>query len=197
MKGIIGTILILIGFQSCAQKDLRKNYQIEKTIWKFEIPNGFKVKVDNFKEVVGVGNEYLEKDTTNNVTYDDVVLLSLAKSLDKNMNMLRVSYKQNNDNITLLTLKGYAEKMKEVFENGPNKDDSNIVEKVTIEELIIDNIIFYNVKKNNEYLEEKYSYTSEFIVAEIDNREFGFVIITDNDEDRKRLMNSVLESEFE
>jgi hypothetical protein len=197
MKKIIGIIIILIGFQSCAQKDLSKKYQIEKTVWKYETPKEFKVKVDNFKEVIEVGNKYLEKDTVNNVTYDDVILLSLAKTLEKDMNMLMVSYKPNNDNIARFTLKGYAEKMKEFFENGPNKNDSNIIEKVIIEELKIDNVLFYNVKKNSEYLKEKYSYTSEFIVTEIDNREFGFVIVTDNAEDRKKLMNSIIKSEFE
>jgi len=197
MNKIIGIIIVLIGFQSFSQKDLRKNYQIEKTIWKYEIPKDFNVKIDNFKKVVDVGNNYLEKNSINTVTYDDVILVSLAKTLDKNMNMLMVSYKPNNDNITQFTLKGYAEKMKEFFENGPNKNDSNIVEKVVIEEFKIDNVLFYNVKKNNKYLKEKYTYTSEFIVAEIDNREFGFVIVTDNDEDRKKLMNSILESKFE
>lgn len=197
MKKIIGIILTLIVVESFAQKDLSKNYLIEKTIWKYETPKGFKVKIDNFKEIVEVGQDYLEKDTTVNVTYDDIILLSLAKTLDKDMNMLMVSYKPNNDNIVRFKLEGYAKKMKEFFENGPNKNDTNIIEKVTIEELKIDDVLFYNVKKHCNYLREKYSYTSEFIISEIDNLEFGFVIVTDNDEDRKKLKNSILNSSFE
>ena len=196
MKKIIVLIILFTGLLSCAQKDLRKNYEIEKTIWKYEIPKDFKIKIDNFKEIVDLGNEYFKKDTINKVANDDVVLLSIVKSLNKNMNMLSVSYRPN-DNITQFTIKGYAEKMKELFENTPNKNDPNIIEKVIIEKLNIDGKEFYNLKKITEYIKEKYTYTSEFIVTEIDKREFSFVLITDNLNIRAELMNSLINSEFE
>ena len=138
MKKILGIIVLLIGIQSPAQGDLRKNYQIAKTVWKYAAPTGYDIVVDNFVETIEAGSEYLEKDSTNTIIHNDVILLSLIKTKGVTMNILMASYKPNNNNIARFTLEGYAKRMKGFFENGLTKDDSNIVVEVLIEKLIIE-----------------------------------------------------------
>ena len=189
------TILFTIAI-SCSIKEECKSYKIKDTIWCFKIPKEYELRTDNFEQTRKLGAEYIEKDTTVEIVTDDKVLVSLGKSEDKSMNMFMASVSKSNTNIEKYTLKGYAHELKDFFLTSPSIPDSNTIVQIGIEEFIIDNIMFYNIKKEVEYTKEQYSYVSELIVSEIDGLEINFVVMTNNEKDRNNFLNALRSSKF-
>lgn len=193
MKNILLTLFLIISLQTFAQK----TYYIEKCIWNYTQPSEYIFKVDNFEKERKTGEDYIKKqENGTTLSTDDKILFSLAKTESSQVNVILASYKDN-ENIEKYTLKGYAEMLGEYFKANPKDNNSNNIITVEVSELIIDERKFFLISKKTELTEQNYSYTSNYFVAEIEGKEFSIVAIYDNEQDKKKIEKSILESTFE
>ena len=142
-----------------------------------------------------MSKNYLKKEEKE-VTFstDDVILLSLQKK-DSSTNVIFVTYK-NNFNIKNHTLNGYAQILKEILiRNGKNEYPNN-ESSVTVDEILIDKIKFNVIRQTIFFNDENYIGTKDFYISEIDEKEFMIVVANVNEEDRKNVKNSILNSTF-
>ncbi|WP_072995965.1 hypothetical protein [Pseudozobellia thermophila] len=190
MKNIIVLIFLLVISVSNAQK----KYRVGETIWVYEKPTGFITRSDNFEKVIQTGEDYIEK-TENRLSNDDVVLTSIAKSDSSDINMALASYKSN-INIKKLSLKGYAYKLGEYFKRNPSEEYNELNLSVEVVEQTIDNKLFYVIEREVTLVENNYRYMSAYYVTEIDNKEFSIVMVCDNENDRRKIEKSILNSKF-
>ena len=193
MKNILFILILTISYQSYAQKD----YRIEKCIWNYTQPSEYVSRVDNFEKDIKTGEEYVKQQKNGaTVSTDDKILFSIAKTDSIQMNVILASYK-NNGNIERFTLKGYAEKMGEYFKLHPKEDNPKNIVSVNVSELIIDEMKFYLISKTINYTEQNYSYTSDYYVTEIQEKEFSIAAVYDNKTDKQKIEKSIMESTFE
>ncbi|MGJ8731874.1 MAG: hypothetical protein ACSHW4_01980 [Cellulophaga sp.] len=193
MRNFLLILLLAISLQSFGQK----NYRIKKCIWSITPPAAYSARVDNFEKIVKAGETYIKKQKNDSVTLstDDTVLFSLAKTDSVQMNIVLASYK-NNESIEQYTLKGYAEILGEYLETHPKDNSPKNTVNVLVRELVIDKMKFYLIRKTTNYTVEKYSYTSDYYVAEIEGKEFSITAIYDNEFDKQKIEKAVLESTF-
>ena len=191
MRRFFVTIIILFSNYLIGQK----NYKINTSTWIYTAPINYISKIDNFEKERKKGEEYLKKEEKEmTFSTDDVILLSLQKK-DSSSNVIFVTYK-NNINITNYTLNGYAQILKEILiRNGENEYPNN-ESSVTVDEILIDKIKFNVIRQTIFFNDENYIGTKYFYVAEIDEKEFMIVVANVNEEDRKNVENSILNSSF-
>ena len=191
MKRFFVIIIILFSHYLIGQK----NYKINSSTWLYTAPITYISKIDNFEKERKKGEKYLKKEEKE-VTFstDDVILLSLQKK-DSSTNVIFVTYK-NNFNIKNHTLNGYAQILKEILiRNGKNEYPNN-ESSVTVDEILIDKIKFNVIRQTIFFNDENYIGTKDFYIAEIDEKEFMIVVANVNEEDRKNVKNSILNSTF-
>ena len=191
MKRFFVIIIILFSHYLIGQK----NYKINSSTWLYTAPVNYISKIDNFEKERKKGEKYLKKEEKE-VTFstDDVILLSLQKK-DSSTNVIFVTYK-NNFNIKNHTLNGYAQILKEILiRNGKNEYPNN-ESSVTVDEILIDKIKFNVIRQTIFFNDENYIGTKDFYIAEIDEKEFMIVVANVNEEDRKNVKNSILNSTF-
>ena len=191
MKRFFVIIIILFSHYLIGQK----NYKINSSTWLYTAPINYISKIDNFEKERKKGEKYLKKEEKE-VTFstDDVILLSLQKK-DSSTNVIFVTYK-NNFNIKNHTLNGYAQILKEILiRNGKNEYPNN-ESSVTVDEILIDKIKFNVIRQTIFFNDENYIGTKDFYIAEIDEKEFMIVVANVNEEDRKNVKNSILNSTF-
>ena len=191
MKRFFVIIIILFSHYLIGQK----NYKINSSTWLYTAPINYISKIDNFEKERKKGEKYLKKEEKE-VTFstDDVILLSLQKK-DSSTNVIFVTYK-NNFNIKNHTLNGYAQILKEILiRNGKNEYPNN-ESSVTVDEILIDKIKFNVIRQTIFFNDENYIGTKDFYIAEIDEKEFMIVVANVNEEDRKNVKNSILNSNF-
>ena len=191
MKRFFVIIIILFSHYIIGQK----NYKINSSTWLYTAPINYISKIDNFEKERKKGEKYLKKEEKE-VTFstDDVILLSLQKK-DSSTNVIFVTYK-NNFNIKNHTLNGYAQILKEILiRNGKNEYPNN-ESSVTVDEILIDKIKFNVIRQTIFFNDENYIGTKDFYISEIDEKEFMIVVANVNEEDRKNVKNSILNSTF-
>ena len=191
MKRFFVIIIILFSHYLIGQK----NYKINSSTWLYTAPINYISKIDNFEKERKKGEKYLKKEEKE-VTFstDDVILLSLQKK-DSSTNVIFVTYK-NNFNIKNHTLNGYAQILKEILiRNGKNEYPNN-ESSVTVDKILIDKIKFNVIRQTIFFNDENYIGTKDFYIAEIDEKEFMIVVANVNEEDRKNVKNSILNSTF-
>ncbi len=191
MKRFFVIIIILFSHYLIGQK----NYKINSSTWLYTAPINYISKIDNFEKERKKGEKYLKKEEKE-VTFstDDVILLSLQKK-DSSTNVIFVTYK-NNFNIKNHTLNGYAQILKEILiRNGKNEYPNN-ESSVTVDEILIDKIKFNVIRQTIFFNDENYIGTKDFYISEIDEKEFMIVVANVNEEDRKNVKNSILNSTF-
>lgn len=183
----------VINFQSYGQK----SYRIEKLLWNYTQPSGYISRVDNFEEEIQAGQEYIESQKDES-TYskDDKILFAVAKSDSAEINIVLASC-NNNGNIEKFGLKGYAQQLGEYLRENPKNDDLKKTVTVKVSEVTIDRIKFYLISKTTNFIENDYSFTSDYYVTEIQGKEFSIATIYDNETDKKKIEKSILESTFE
>ena len=191
MKRFFVIIIILFSHYLIGQK----NYKINSSTWLYTAPINYISKIDNFEKERKKGEKYLKKEEKE-VTFstDDVILLSLQKK-DSSTNVIFVTYK-NNFNIKNHTLNGYAQILKEILiRNGKNEYPNN-ESSVTVDEILIDKIKFNVIRQTIFFNDDNYIGTKDFYISEIDEKEFMIVVANVNEEDRKNVKNSILNSTF-
>lgn len=191
MKRFFVIIIILFSHYLIGQK----NYKINSSTWLYTAPINYISKIDNFEKERKKGEKYLKKEEKE-VTFstDDVILLSLQKK-DSSTNVIFVTYK-NNFNIKNHTLNGYAQILKEILiRNGKNEYPNN-ESSVTVDKILIDKIKFNVIRQTIFFNDENYIGTKDFYISEIDEKEFMIVVANVNEEDRKNVKNSILNSTF-
>ena len=191
MKRFFVIIIILFSHYLIGQKNYKINYSTQ--IYTEQI--NYISKRYNFEKERKKGEKYLKKEEKE-VTFstDDVILLSLQKK-DSSTNVIFVTYK-NNFNIKNHTLNGYAQILKEILiRNGKNEYPNN-ESSVTVDEILIDKIKFNVIRQTIFFNDENYIGTKDFYISEIDEKEFMIVVANVNEEDRKNVKNSILNSTF-
>lgn len=194
MKNIFLILLLAYSLQTFGQN----KYRIENISWNYTKPKDYISREDNFEKMIKTGMEYIKKQKEDSVriSTDDKILFSIAKTDSVQMNMVYASYK-NNGNIERFTLKGYAEKLGEYFKINPKNNNPKNIVTVLVNEIIIDQIKFYLIRKTINYSEHNYTYTADYYVSEIQGKEFSILTVYDNENDKQIIEKSILESKFE
>lgn len=190
MKYLFIVALLCLYFVSFGQK----MYKINSVNWTYAKPENYTFRVDNFVETIKIGEQYIEKNgrgATNST--DDVILFSIAKSDSSDLNIALASYK-GNQNIKAFTLKGYVNKLVEVFKK--SYDDNGSKSEITAKALSIDQHDFYLVEANITQKARNFSYGVIYFVAEIDEKEFTIAVIYDNEIDKQLMVESISKSVF-
>ena len=165
------------------------------TTWIYDIPDGFIVTNYGLDKAVESAEDYLEKSSEPQSSNDDVMLLSLVRKDSSDINRVLVSYKSNS-NIRNSSLREYAIKLGAFFEESAVDDTVQSETSVGVAEKYIDDILFYCITKKTTFLKNKYTYSSQYYVAEIDDKEFSIVAIFDNEKDRFNIVSSIIHSKF-
>ena len=189
MKQLVFFLLILISTIGFGQN----NYKINKHTWSYSKPSDYIVRIDNFEKTRETGENYLKENPDVKLDNDEVVLFSLAKSDSIQINIIQASY-SNNDNIKKLTPKVYSEQLADFFRQNPKETNPKNLVSVKVDEVYINDFKFFAIEKNVDYTEHDYLFTSIYYFTEIDNKEFTIVALFDNEKDRKKIINSILNS---
>ncbi len=191
MKKTLLILLIIINYPTFGQN----KYRIEKCVWNITKPADYITRIDNFEEIIKLGEEYVEEKEELELANDSKTLFSIAKSDSSPINMMIASY-QGNENIKNYTLKGYAKALGAYFKESSKEDDPKNITTVKVSEVVIDKIKFYLISSTLTFTEKKYAYTSDYYVTEIQGKEFSIAVMYDNEIDKRKIEKSITESTF-
>lgn len=174
--------------------DQKTNYKIGTTTWQYQLPKEFKIRQDQFRDVIETGQEFIEKENQGtNVTKDDIIVLSAAKSDSSDLNILLVSFR-NNDMIKQFGLDGYCNKLMELYKYSFETNGANF--KTESSQVLIDSNKFYTIENKIFDNENNYGYSIMIFIGEISEKEVSFSLIIDNESDKELLVNSLINSKF-
>lgn len=190
MKITLTIISLLLSTISFGQK----GYQIEKIIWKYQKPTGYKTRIDNFSSIIKSGDSLVKRNNSlQKQSNDDVILFAVAKSDSIDLNIVLGSYK-NNSNIVKFTLKGYVEKLAEFLKSNYEQLKSEV--QITTNETFIDKVHFFVIESKIHHQEKNFTYWTKMYIAEVSGKELNITVTYDNENDKKEIERSILTSKF-
>ena len=161
--------------------------------WTIQKPADFKSRIDNFSYSVENGNKFINKNfDLGKQSGDDTVLFAIAKNDSVDINIMLASYK-NNSNILKYSLRGYVFLLNDFFKEGYKKQGTAV--ELNIDSVKISGIKFYLIK-NTIHVNKNYAYSTCMYISGISNKEFSVTVTYDNDIDRNKIQNAILNSKF-
>ena len=187
-KLILGTFLLLT-ISSFGQK----NYTINTAVWTYEIPENYKIRVDNFSASIKVGDSVIKENTITSAQTTDSILLSAGKRDSSDINIILASY-QGNSNIEKYTLEGYVIELVGFMKYNFQKSGTDAL--ITTKSIKINNVPFSLIEYRIYHKDINYTYWTGMYIAELSNREFTITVTYDNEKDKHAIEQSILKSTF-
>lgn len=173
MKRIL-TLIFVLAFLT--QVVSQQTIVLDSVEWRIDIPEGYSMTTQD---------ELNESQMP--------VLLFLSKKGEEQINTLKAEFFESN-NLEKLTPAIYALTLKDDFEKRFNNDDFRA--EVRMEPVRISNQSFYRIST---FITDKASddtYIYDYWMAEMAGKELGITVFSDNDDDKEKLINAILNSEF-
>ncbi|UAY53143.1 hypothetical protein [Ferruginibacter albus] len=189
MRTIVTSFLLSLSIFSFGQK----TYEVGKVTWQYQKPENYIYRIDNFSSIIRSGDSIIKKNNAVNQSTDEVILFSVAKTDSSNANIILGSYK-GNSNIAKFSLPGYIDKLAAFIRSNYEKLKTDAL--VSTREALIDSVKFYVIESKVYHKEKNYTYWTAMYIAEIGNKELNVTCIYNNDDDKKAIEASILNSKF-
>ena len=191
---LLNFLIIISCVPLCKGQTPEKTYKIDTANWSYKLPEGYKVRTDQFSEALKRGQKEIEtKGQGATASNSDVILISAAKGDSSDINVILASYK-GNQMILNFGLAGYKDKLIEYLKYSFETNHSNF--KIEEDKILIDSVLFYTIENKMYDPRGDYVYSSMIFIGEVSNKEVSFSLTFDNQRDKDLLVNSLVNSKF-